>query len=130
MVLETLTILLAVFLILIILRATTRLSDAIKKYQNLPLSTTIFIAMWLIYLSALSYTELLTDFTMPPKMPLLVVMPLMLLIIILLFRKGTTDFVKITAVSWLIYLQSFRIIVEIIIWGAYNQEIIPIQTTF
>ena len=130
MILESLTILLAVFLILIILRATTHLSDSFDKYRNLPLSMTIFIAFWLIYLSVLSYTEFLIDFTFPPRMPLLVVMPLMVLIILILFRKATTDFVTTTSVSWLIYIQSFRIIVEIIIWGAYNQGIIPIQTTF
>jgi hypothetical protein len=130
MVLEALTILLAVFLILIILRGTTRLSDSFDKYRNLPLSMTIFIALWLIYLSVLSYTEFLVDFTFPPRMPLMVVMPLIVLIIIILFRKATSDFVTTTSVSWLIYIQSFRIIVEIIIWGAYNQGLIPIQTTF
>ena len=130
MILEALTILLAVFLILIVLRATTRLADLSDKHKNLPLSMTIFIAFWLIYLSLLSYTEFLTDFSFPPRMPLLVVLPLMVLIILILFRKATTDFVTTTSVSWLIYIQSFRIIVEIIIWGAYKQGIIPIQTTF
>ena len=130
MVLESLTILLAVFLILIILRATTRLSDTIDRYRNLPLSMTIFIAFWLIYLSVLSYTEFLADFTFPPRMPLMVVIPLMILIVLLLFRKATSDFVSTISVSWLIYIQSFRIIVEIIIWGAYNQGIIPLETTF
>ena len=130
MVLEALTIILAVFLILIVLRATTRLADSFDKYRNLPLSMTIFIAFWLIYLSVLSYTEFLADFTFPPRMPLMVVMPLMVLIVFLLFRKATSDLVSTISVSWLIYLQSFRIIVEIIIWGAYNQGIIPLETTF
>ena len=130
MILESLTILLAVFLILIILRATTRLSDSYDKYQNTPLSMTIFIAFWLIYLSVLSYTEFLVDFTFPPMMPLMVVIPLMVLIVLLLFRKATADLLSTISVSWLIYIQSFRIIVEIIIWGAYNQGIIPIETTF
>ena len=130
MILDGLTILLAVFLILVILRSTMHLADDNKKYKNLPLSMTIFIAMWLIYLSVLSYTELLTDFSMPPKIPLMVVLPLIVLIVFSLFKKATADFVAITSVSWLIYIQSFRIIVELIIWGAYKQGIVPIQTTF
>ena len=91
---------------------------------------TVFIAVWLIYLSVLSYTEVLTDYSLPPKMPLLVVLPLLILIIISLFKKATTDFVTTTSVSWLIYIQSFRIIVELIIWGAHKQGIVPLITTF
>ncbi|RLD21305.1 MAG: hypothetical protein DRI71_09215, partial [Bacteroidetes bacterium] len=130
MILESLTILLAVFLILVLLRATKHLADQKEEYQKLPLAMTVFIAVWLIYLSMLSYTEVLTDYSLPPKMPLLVVLPLLVLIIISLFKKGTTDFVVTTSVSWLIYIQSFRIIVELIIWGAYNQGIVPLITTF
>ena len=130
MILEALTILLAVFLILIILRATTRLADSVTRHKNLPLSMTIFIAIWLIYLSILSYTDVLANFTMPPRVPLMVILPLMVLIIFSLLRKTTTELVAITSVSWLIYLQGFRIIVELIIWGAYREGIVPLQTTF
>jgi hypothetical protein len=91
---------------------------------------TIFIAMWLIYLSILSYTEVLTNFSMPPRVPLLVILPLMALMIFSLFKKTTSEFLTITSVSWLIYLQGFRIIVELIIWGAYSEGVVPIETTF
>ena len=63
-------------------------------------------------------------------MPLLVVLPIFILITISLFKKGTADFVAATSTSWLIYIQSYRIIVELIIWGAYKAGIIPIETTF
>lgn len=130
MILESLTILLAVFLILVLLRATKHLADQKEEYQKLPLAMTVFMGVWLIYLSVLSYTEVLTDYSLPPKMPLLVVLPLFILIIISLFKKATTDFVTTTSVSWLIYIQSFRIIVELIIWGAHKQGIVPLITTF
>ncbi|MEN8250838.1 MAG: hypothetical protein ABFS32_18040 [Bacteroidota bacterium] len=130
MILQALTILLAVFLILVLLRAVRHLADTNVQYEKLPLAMTIFIAIWLIYLSVLSYTEILTDFSLPPKMPLIVVLPLLVMIFISLFKKGTTDFVAATSVSWLIYIQSYRIIVELIIWGAYKQGIVPVETTF
>jgi hypothetical protein len=130
MILESLTIFLAVFLILVLLRATKHLADQKEEYQKLPFAMTVFIAIWLIYLSVLSYTEVLTDFSLPPKMPLLVVLPLIILIVISLFKKVTTDFVTTTSISWLIYIQSFRIIVELIIWGAHKQGIVPLITTF
>jgi len=130
MLLQALTILLAVFLILVVLRASTGLADLSEKYQKLPLTLAIFIGLWLLYLTTLSYFEVLVDFSFPPRMPLLVVMPLMVLIIISLFRKVTSDFGANAAISWLIYIQSFRIIVELIIWGAYQEGIIPIDATF
>lgn len=130
MIIEVLTILLAIFLIGIILRATVHLADSSANYKNLPLSMTIFIAVWLIYLSILSYTEVLTDFSLPPRVPLLVITPIMGLMIFSLFKKTTSDLVAITSVSWLIYIQGFRIIVELIIWGAYSEGVVPLQTTF
>jgi hypothetical protein len=130
MILAALTILLAVFLILIILRATSRLTDLSDKHKNLPLSMTIFIAIWLIYISILSTTEILADFTMPPRIPVLVIFPLLAVMIFTLFKKTTSAFLSITSVSWLIYIQGFRIIVELIIWGAYREGIVPLETTF
>ncbi len=130
MILEALILLLAVFLILIILRATRHLADEMAEYSRLPLTMSIFIGIWLIYLSVLSYTEILADFSMPPKMPMLVVLPLFILITITLFNKATSDFVTVTSVSWLIYIQSFRIIVELIIWGAHKQGVLPLSVTF
>ncbi len=130
MILEALTLLLAVFLIMVILRATRHLADEMAEYSRLPLAVSIFIAIWLIYLSVLSYTGVLGDFTMPPKLPLLVIMPLFILITITLFNKATADFAGITSVSWLIYIQSFRIIVELIIWGAHKQGVLPQTVTF
>ena len=90
---------------------------------------TIFIAMWLIYLSILSTTEVLGNFTMPPRVPLLVIFPLLAVMIFTLFKKTTSTFLSITSVSWLIYIQGFRIIVELIIWGAYREGIVPLETT-
>ena len=130
MLLQALTILLAVFLILVVLRASASLAHSFEKYQKLPLTLAVFIGLWLIYLSGLSYFEVLVDFSFPPKMPLLVVMPLMVLIIVSLFRNVTSDFGANAAVSWLIYIQSFRVIVELIIWGAYQEGVIPIEATF
>lgn len=130
MILEALTILLAFFLILVLLRAIKSMTNEVGKYQKLPWAMTIFVAFWLIYLSVLSYTEVITDFSFPPRIPLLVVLPLLMLMAISLFRRATTDFVATTSVGWLIYIQSFRIIVELIIWGLYKQGIVPIETTF
>jgi hypothetical protein len=130
MILEALTIILSVFLIFIVLRAVKQLAEANDKYKKLPSQVTVFLALWLIYLSLISYTEVLNDFSLPPKLPLLVVLPIFVVLIISLFKKATTDFVSVTAVSWLIYIQGFRIIVELIIWGGHQIGLMPLITTF
>jgi hypothetical protein len=130
MLLETLTTILGVFLIFIVLRAVKHLAVTNNNYSKLPSQVAIFLAIWLIYLSVISYTEVLNDFSLPPKLPLLVVMPIFVVLIISLLKKATADFVSVTAVSWLIYIQGFRIIVELIIWGAYQIQLMPLVTTF
>jgi hypothetical protein len=130
MILEALTIILGVFLIFIVLRAVKQLAEANDNYKKLPAQVTVFLALWLIYLSLISYTEVLNDFSLPPKLPLLVVLPIFVVLIISLFKKATSDLVSVTAVSWLIYIQGFRIIVELIIWGGYQIGLMPLITTF
>ena len=130
MFLEVLTVALGIFLIFIILRSVKQLAVAKDQYKNLPAQAAIFFAVWLLYLSILSYTEILYDFSLPPKLPLLVVMPILLVFTISFFRKASADFVTITSVSWLIYIQAFRIIVELIIWGGNEVGMLPLITTF
>jgi hypothetical protein len=130
MILEALTISLGIFLIVIVLRSVKQLAIAKNEYKKLPAKVAVFFAVWLIYLSVISYSEILADFSLPPRLPLLVVLPILSVFILSLFKKATSDFVAITSVGWLIYLQGFRIIVELIIWGGYNNGMLPLITTF
>jgi len=130
MFLEVLTVALGIFLIFIVLRSTRQLAVAKEQYKNLPTYVTIFVAVWLFYLSAISYFEVLYDFSLPPRLPLLVILPIFLVLGVSLFRKASSDFVAITSISWLIYIQGFRVIVELIIWGGNEIGMLPLITTF
>ena len=48
----------------------------------------------------------------------------------LLFIKGFTSLLRITPAHWLVLFQSFRIVVELLLWMAYKQGFIPAQMTF
>ena len=130
MILQLLTILLAIIIILLALRAARQVADAHPKLSNLPKQIAIFTAIWLLYLSALSYFEVLTVFSFPPRLPLLVIAPLFIVMGVTLVRPATRVAVGTLSFSYLIYIQSFRMIVELIIWGGYKEGFVPLIATF
>jgi hypothetical protein len=46
------------------------------------------------------------------------------------FSKSFAQMLLATPPHWLIYIQSFRIFVELILWQAWMRELLPVQMTF
>jgi hypothetical protein len=88
------------------------------------------IGIWIALLSILSLTGFTTDFdSMPPKFAVVILIPL--ITFIFLWRNKTVKLIlKEIPLSWLTYLQSFRVVVEIFLWLLFLAEIAPIQMTF
>ncbi|MHA5244629.1 hypothetical protein, partial [Escherichia coli] len=77
-----------------------------------------------------SLSGLLSDFAaMPPRMLLIVLPPLVFFLVLLRARQfnGLTEQFNI---FWLVYAQSFRILMEFILWLLYRYNVIPVQMTF
>lgn len=94
------------------------------------LSFAISVVLWLGALTVLSMSGLLDDFSaMPPRMAVVFLPPFIFAILItwsmrfLPWRQGLP-------VHFLIGLQSFRIVMEIILWMLYHERRIPVQMTF
>jgi hypothetical protein len=77
-----------------------------------------------------STTGMIDDFSLPPKLPIFIIIPAFLFIGILITRNDTSQVLKYLPVYLLIGFQGFRIIVELIIWLAYKDGIIAIEATF
>lgn len=94
------------------------------------LSSIAVILTWLCYTAIISFSGLLNDFNaMPPRIMLVVVPPLIILAVLLI----STEFLKLTEqinMFWLIYLQSFRVVMEFILWLLHRNNIIPVQMSF
>jgi hypothetical protein len=88
-----------------------------------------FVA-WFLYLSSLSNNGFLNDFTLPPKLPLFVVIPILLVVVWYSKRPYVLKTIKPVPVERFIYIQAFRILVELLIWGAFLQGIFPEIVTF
>lgn len=93
---------------------------------------TIALALlgWLVLVSVLSLTGFLADFSsVPPKLMLLLPLPL-IFIVWLTFSSKTRNFIAAIPPAWLLYLQVFRVPVEVFLWLQFLDGLTPVQMTF
>jgi len=86
--------------------------------------------VWLAYLVVLSRMDVLSDFSLPPRVPLLIVIPSIVAIIFFTGRSSFKGVLVTTPVHIPVFLISFRIVVELLIYGAYRDGIFPQRVTF
>lgn len=86
--------------------------------------------IWLLFTLIIGSSGILADFDARPPRVLLVLFP-PLVFIFLLFQSR--EFHELSAPLdnfWFIYPQSFRILMEFILWLLYRYKVIPVQMTF
>lgn len=102
--------------------------------KNLRIKKVTFLllgfAIWFTYLSLLSYTEVLKNFDLPPRFPLLIMLPAFVFVIVVLRLKRNTEIVKNVPLHFPVLFESFRIPVELLLHGTFIAGLIPIQTTY
>ncbi|HXB08893.1 MAG TPA: alpha/beta hydrolase [Puia sp.] len=92
--------------------------------------TVVLIAGWLILLGVLSIRGFFADFSkLPPRLTFALLPPLL---VVLLFTRSQTGKRVLQQIQpqWLIYLQSFRILVEIVLWLLVRKGLLPVQLSF
>ena len=90
----------------------------------------IAISCWLAFLAGLSLIGFFTKFDAIPPRFLLAIIPPFVLVVYLTYSKSFGNILRVLPPAWLIYVQSFRIIVELILWLCYKIGLIPFQMTF
>ncbi len=88
------------------------------------------IAFWLVVLLLLSYGGVFDSFDVFPPKIVSVFIPPLLVIFFFLFWPPLGKFLKVVPASWLVYVQSFRIIMELFLWLGYKAGFVPLQMTF
>lgn len=94
------------------------------------LTALLAVLAWLTFTLILTQTGFLDDFQSMPPHILLVVVPPLAVIIFLLFSKKFMRLGTQVNQFWLVYPQSFRIVMEFILWSLYRYKCIPVQMTF
>ncbi|MCB9233721.1 MAG: hypothetical protein H6581_18845 [Bacteroidia bacterium] len=90
----------------------------------------VALIIWLALLSALSLSGFLSRFdTLPPRMPLVILPPL--LVAIFFFRsKLAGEVADEVPPAWVMYLQGFRVPVELLLWALFLANALPQRLTF
>jgi hypothetical protein len=102
----------------------------LSKYQVHSSKFLIIVSVWILLLSFLSLNGLLSDFSsFPPRMMLVMVVPMVLIVWFVSSSHSNELLSKVPAV-WIIKMQGFRVIVELFLWWAYIDQVIPVQMTF
>ena len=93
-------------------------------------NTLIVTLFWAILLTVLSLSGFFADFSaLPPRIGLAVLLPLPIVLIFAFSRTGT-EWLRLVPPQRLVYWQSFRILVEIVLWVNYMRGLIPVQMSF
>lgn len=104
------------------------LSDALKpRLLNRLLKCLIW---WTILISTWSLYGKMADFSQFPFNVGLVVLPPLAAALILTFSKSTGPVLRRMPAERLLYLQSFRVAVELLLWALFAAGALPVQMTF
>ncbi len=100
-----------------------------EKRNNFVVSI-VFILVWLLFTLLISSSGFLHEYDLKPPHLLLVVVPPLVFILLLFKAKQFTELTDQFNVFFLVYAQSFRILMELILWFLYRYQVIPVQMTF
>ena len=91
---------------------------------------TFILMIWIGLLTVLSINGFFTDFNkLPPRPALAILIPLPIIFLIA-FSKAGTQLLQTVPSHWLVFMQSFRIIVELLLLFAFMAGKLPVQMTF
>jgi len=115
--------LVAILMLVLVLKHHTNPQQTIFKYLA-------FCGLWVGYIAIISSLGLLDNFGLPPRVPLLIVIPITVLMVWMINQKTFETILENTPLHLPVFLQSFRIVVELLIFGAYLNGIFPKRATF
>jgi hypothetical protein len=121
-----LTIVMILIFVMIIYKYVHDAQDRKKTF----IGFTIFLVIWVSYNQSLIHFGLILSTDMPPRIPILVFLPLFL---IMAFSRNTVGIKAIIAhmpMALPIAIQAFRVIVELLIFESYKNGILPERVTF
>lgn len=90
----------------------------------------LVIGLWICYLFFIQSTTILADFGMPPRMPLFILIPAFIIVFLIHSRHTFKELYSSTSKHTIVLLQSFRVAVELLIYGAALESIIPFRASF
>ena len=103
----------------------------VKRQRKIITKVIFILLIWMVVLSGLALSGFFSDFnSMPPRFVIIVIIPLITLTWALLFSATTKEILMHVPGQTIISLQVFRVVVEILLWLLFIQNLLPVQMTF
>jgi hypothetical protein len=101
-----------------------------KRQQRILTRTALVLSTWTVLLLIFSGKGFFSDFSqLPPRPGLAILIPLPVILVIA-FSKTGSRLLQLVPPHWLVLLQSFRIVVELLLLVAFINGKLPVQMTF
>ena len=132
----------AIIVVLLVFFLTTGLTYTLRRAlmklkvpegQTVRLLRWVFFSLliWGIMTALLSFGGYYSNFRyFPPRVLLFGIVPPVLLALYLIFNKTFVALLSVVPPSWLMFVQSFRIVMELMLFLAFWYDIFPFQMTF
>jgi uncharacterized membrane protein len=101
-----------------------------QRQQKSFIGAVVITTVWIALLLILSWQGFFSDFSKLPPRPALAMMIPLPLILIFAFSKTGTQLLRLIPPHWLIFMQTFRIIIELLLFVAFTKGLLPVQMTF
>jgi small-conductance mechanosensitive channel len=103
-------------------------------FRDKPRSLTLgilFIGAWFLVTGGLASAGFFSNFAaVPPRLLFALFIPAVVLAIAIPVSGDLREALGDTPIGWLIALQTFRVVVELVLWRGYKSGAIPVQMTF
>src|SRR3954451_12627549 len=111
-------------------KALNKTSWSKSKKLSLFVGVAFIMVTWAVLLTVLSYSGFFNNFSkLPPRPALALLLPLPF-VLRFAFSKTGTQLLQEVPSQWLVFMQSFRIFVEVLLWFAFLAGKLPIQMSF
>jgi hypothetical protein len=88
------------------------------------------LGIWLGFTAILAWSGFTRNFDMFPLNLGVLLLPPILALVMLTFNKKFSLFLQKVPLTWLIWMQFFRVMVEVLLWQLYENDLMPIQMSF
>jgi len=111
-------------------QALSQVEWSAARRQRIWLGTLIGLGAWLLFISVASLGGFFSDFSsFPPRIVIVLAVPL-IIILSITFSRSTSTLLRVIPPQNLLYIQAFRIVVEVLLWMLFLQQLLPEQMTF
>lgn len=101
-----------------------------KRRNAFLLKATLTLTAWLTYLTVMSLKGVFTSLSLPPRVPLLLVLPPFAFISFFFLGGKFKNIIASTPAHWPVYFQGFRIVVELFLLNLFLNGLVPKEATF